>query len=78
MPVNVFESSVQYLIAIIMKGFLTKNGDFRQIKWFKTSKWSLLEHLKPETRNSFQHNFFSPIPIENFSSFHRVKLLSKF
>lgn len=38
MPVNVFESSVQYLIAIITKEFLTKNGDFRQIKWFEDIK----------------------------------------
>lgn len=42
----------------------------------KTSKWSLLEHLQTETRNTFQHNLFSPTFIWSFGNFHLVKLLT--
>lgn len=38
MSINVLEVSIQYLIAIIVKDFLTKNDDIRQIKWLKNIK----------------------------------------
>ena len=44
----------------------------------KMSKWSLWEHLKPETGNSFQHVLFPPTSIGSFSNFHLVKLFSSF
>lgn len=59
-----------------MKEFLPKLEILSKLNDLKTSKWSLLEHLQPETRNSFQHNLFSPTFMWSFSNFHLVKLLT--